>query len=180
MEQFYSRRFNTGRQLESFVRCNKIQQQQIVSITNTAFQKVNGETSSSGFIYFYGSTALDFDLFELIPAEQQEELNRKAVETESDQARAERLATLNEAYKYHTNPDNFSVKAPQKFHAEEANKIATKLIESQDAIYTKVICFGVSHIVPVDFKKYNGNDFLDLIVKINPLLKVETKWINIK
>ena len=180
MEQFYTRRFNTGRQLESFVRCNKIEKQQIVSITNTAFQKVNGETSSSAFIYFFGSIKLDFDLFEMLPLEQREDLKKKAIEIENETARAERLSTLNEAYKYHTNPDNYSIKVPQKHHIEEANKIATKLIESQDAIYTKVISFTNAHIVPTDFKKYTGNDFLELMVKINPLAKVETKWINIK
>jgi len=177
MAEFYSRRFNVAKQLEGFINWNKIERAQIVSISNTAFQKVNGETSSSSFLYFYAENPLDFDLFEELSEERQKELTAKAIETEGEKEKQKRISELKQELAYHSNPKNYSVDMPEMAHLKEVIRIEQEIKNSKDAVYTKVIQFAGMRLVPTNFNEMDGQALYELIVKINPLVKVQTEWV---
>jgi len=179
---FYSRRFSFSKQMEAYINFNKILQNQIVSISNTAVANNEGQVKmSNAFLYFFSDTPLLYDLFEELTKEQQEKLQKIGIEAEAENAKQKRLTALREAYAYHTDPENYSVKAPEKHHKQEAIKIDQELKDNDDgAIYTKVIGIDNRYIVPIDCDKYAGKDFYDLIVSLNPKVKIETKWIYLK
>jgi len=179
MADFYSRRFNLSKQLEGFVKWNKLERAQIVSITNTAFQKVNGETSSSAFLYFYAEKPLDFDLFEELSEERQKELTTKAIETEGEKEKQKRISQLKQELAYHSNPKNYSVDMPEMAHLKETIRIEQEIKNSKDSVYTKVIRFAGMRLVPTKFDDMKGQSLFELIVKINPLVDVQTEWVYI-
>ena len=177
MADFYSRRFNLAKQLEGFVKWNKLERAQIVSITNTAFQKVNGETSSSSYLYFYAENPLVFDLFEELSDNQQKELTAKAIETEAEKEKQKRISQLKQELAHHSNPKNYSVDMPEMAHLKEVIRIEQEIQNSKDAVYTKVIRFAGMRLVPTNFDEMDGQALYELIVKINPLVKVQTEWV---
>lgn len=180
MGTFYSRRFYFSQQLENYVNQNKIEQHQIVSITNMAGAGSKGEYVSLSYLYFYSNRQLEYDLFYAFSEEDKQQLKSKAVEIEEDNTREERLSALKNSLNYHSNPENYSIKMPEQYHAEAAAKIQEELNSSNGAIYTKVIALDHRHIVPREYIKYDGKDFMDLILKLNPLVKIETKWVYIQ
>ena len=181
MAAFYSRRFNFSKQLESYVNYNEIAPQQIVSITNTTIANSEGQVkTSSTFLYFFRDTPLVYDLFEELTKEQQNKLQLKGIEVEQENAKTQRVSKLIEALRYHNDPENYSVKMPEKYHNQEAIKLNQEIQANEGSVYTKVICIDNRYIAPVDCDQYAGTDFYDLIVKVNPKVKVETKWIYVK
>ena len=180
MEQFYSRRFNTSKQLESFVNVNGIGQNQITAICHTAFENKKGEIISSAYLYFFTDTGLKYDMYSELGAGEQEALALKAIEVEQEQARAERLESLKVKLAYHTDPENISVRISAKDHQQEAEKIKKLIAESEDATYAQVVALTPASIVPKNAEGLSAEDFLEKVKSINPAIKISTKWVYIK
>lgn len=180
MSQFYTRRFNTSKQLESFVNLNGIEQSQIVSINHTAFENKKSDTISSAFLYFYTDKDLKFDMYNELKDEERGAIAIKAIEVEQEQARNERLETLRTKLEYHTDPENISVRISAKDHLQEANKVRALLEESENATYAKVVALTPYAIVPKNVAELTAEQFLEKVKSINPAIKISTKWIYIK
>jgi hypothetical protein len=180
MAQFYSRRFNTSKQLESFVNVNTKRSLQIVSINHTAFLSKKGETISAAYLYFYTDMSLGYDLYNELDAEEREAIARLIIEVEQDGARKERIETLRAKLEYHTDPENISVRESAKDHQQEASRIKALLEESENATYAKVVTLTPQTIVPKNVAELTAEQFLDKVKSINPAIKISTKWIYIK
>jgi len=180
MGVFYSRRFFFIKHLENYINYNKIGQQQIVSITNTAGNDKSGQFVSYSILYFFLDTSLEYDLFDELSDQQQNEIKIQPIETEQENEREERLLGLRGSLHFHKNSANWSLKLPEEYHNEEIRKIELELNEIEGVDYGKVINLDYRYIVPVNFVKYQGTELLDFIIKLNPKSKIETKWIYLK
>jgi len=180
MPQLYSRRFNTSKQLESFVNVNGIAQDQITAICHTAFENKKGETISSAYLYFFTDTGLKYDLYSELGAGERGAIALKAIEVEQEQARAERLENLNVKLAYHTDPENISVRMSAKDHQQEAEKTKKLIAESENATYAKVVALPPASIVPKNVEELSADEFLEKVKSINPVIKISTKWVYIK